>query len=338
MTGMPSGPQREEIASVVAGLAARVPEPALLRASAELSLAYRAAVDRVDDGARAGALRVAVGSDLAALAYLVTRFPATFAACGRVFSLVSESLGDWRPRDVVDVGAGPGTAALAAVSAWPSLEAVQLLEPGGQMRQLGEELCGRLGMSGPGWRWSSSEPAGIGAAGGVDLVTMAYVLGEVGEGSDDLVARWWERCSGLLVVVEPGTPAGFGRVRRIRSLLVSLGGTVVAPCPHDAPCPMGEGDWCHFGVRLARSSLHRRMKEGELGWEDEKFSFAAVARPPVLGRSGSARILRRPVRQRRRVDLSLCTGDGLRSATIGRSASSYRRAVKSAWGDSWPAA
>ncbi len=207
------------------------------------------------------------------------------------------------------------------------------------MRSLGEELCARLGLCGPSWRWGVAEPGEPGEPGeltGFDVVAMAYVLGEAGERADDLVALWWERCSGLIVVVEPGTPAGFGVVRRVRSLLVSLGGTVVAPCPHEADCPMGEGDWCHFGVRLSRSSLHRRMKAGEVGWEDEKFSFAAVARPALPGGRSAGRILRRPGRQRRRVELSLCTEAGLERATIGRSSPLYRRAVKSAWGDAWP--
>ncbi len=36
---------------------------------------------------------------------------------------------------------------------------------------------------------------------------------------------------------------------------------VAAPCPHERDCPLaGTADWCHFAVRVARSSAHRQAK------------------------------------------------------------------------------
>ena len=53
--------------------------------------------------------------------------------------------------------------------------------------------------------------------------------------------RLWRDCSGAMVVVEAGTPTGFAHVERVRALLLEKDGsdcTVVAPCPHDGPCPL----------------------------------------------------------------------------------------------------
>ena len=56
------------------------------------------------------------------------------------------------------------------------------------------------------------------------------------------------------------------------------------------------GDWCHFAVRLACSVEHRRLKGGQLAYEDEKFSSVAMTRVPE--RWPASRIVRRPVRGR----------------------------------------
>jgi len=53
--------------------------------------------------------------------------------------------------------------------------------------------------------------------------------------------RLWKDCAGSMVVVEAGTPMGFANVERVRALVLEQDAsdcTVVAPCPHDAACPL----------------------------------------------------------------------------------------------------
>ncbi len=87
-----------------------------------------------------------------------------------------------------------------------------------------------------------------------DLVTIAYVLDELSpEAGAQLVAAAWRATAALLVIVEPGTPAGWRRILAARDALIAAGATISAPCPHEAPCPILPPDWCHFAVRLARA-------------------------------------------------------------------------------------
>ena len=147
-----------------------------------------------------------------------------------------------------------------------------------------------------------------------------------------LVERAWQATNDVLVVVEPGTPEGYARVLAARDALRRAGGYPIAPCPHEPPCVMGEGDWIHFSVRLPRSRLHRTTKGGELGYEDEKFTYVAVSRtppPPV-----PPRILRHPQIHSGHIALQLCTSEGPKTVIISkRDKDLFRRARKAAWGD-----
>jgi ribosomal protein RSM22 (predicted rRNA methylase) len=103
------------------------------------------------------------------------------------------------------------------------------------------------------------------------------------------------------------------------------------------PCPLPPDDWCHFGVRLPRSKLHRRAKGVELGYEDEKYSYAALGREPV--RKADARIIRQPQVRSGHVNLVTCEADGIHTRTVSRKRGAlYKDARGVAWGDGFTAA
>lgn len=163
-----------------------------------------------------------------------------------------------------------------------------------------------------------------------DLVIAAYSLGEMGAAP----RRLWEAAEVALVLIEPGTPRGFATIRAARDQLIAAGAHVAAPCPSNGPCPVTGDDWCHFAARVERSSLHRRVKGGELGYEDEKFSYVALTRSPVE-RAG-ARVVRHPQNQPGLIVLETCTPEGLRSERVlKRDREAFRRARKTSWGDRW---
>jgi ribosomal protein RSM22 (predicted rRNA methylase) len=274
-----------------------------------LSAAYRG-----EERARAARTRPEVA------AYLAYRAPATFAAVAAVFGHVRRQRPDWSPRSLLDVGAGPGVASWAAVAAWPSLEQLTLVEAEPEMIAAGRELT-------PAARWIQGDVSA--ARGPADLVIASYVLGELREPVAPIL---WEQAADTIAFVEPGTPAGYRRILAARAAVIDAGGFTVAPCPHDLPCPLPEDDWCHFGVRLPRSKLHRRAKGVELGYEDEKFSYAVLSREPVA--TAAVRIIRPPQVRSGHVILATCERDGIRRRTVSRKQGElHKEARGAAWGD-----
>ena len=274
-----------------------------------LSAAYRG-----EDRARAASSRAAVA------AYLAYRAPATFAAAAAVFRQVQRLRPVWAPRSLLDVGAGPGVASWAALSAWPTLEQLTLVEAEPEMIAAGRELT-------PGAEWVEGDIAA--ARGPADLVLVSYVLGELPK---PVAPRLWQQAADTIAFIEPGTPAGHRRILAARAAVIDGGGFTVAPCPHDLPCPLPADDWCHFGVRLPRSKLHRRAKAVELGYEDEKFSYAVLSREPVA--KATARIIRQPQVRSGHVNLVTSEVDGIHKPTLSRKQGAlYKDARDAAWGD-----
>jgi ribosomal protein RSM22 (predicted rRNA methylase) len=239
-----------------------------------------------------------------------------------VFRQVALRRPGWAPRSLLDVGAGPGVAAWAAVATWPSLTELTLVEVEPEMIAAGRELL-------PDATWVSGDVSR--ARGPADLVVVSYVLGELDD-PGAAAARLWEQAADTAAFLEPGTPVGYRNVLAARSAALGPGGHTVAPCPHDLPCPLPPDDWCHFAVRLPRSRLHRRAKGVELGYEDEKFSYAVLSRDPVP--PAAARVIRQPQVRSGHVNLVTCERDGIHERTISRKQGAlYREARKAGWGD-----
>jgi ribosomal protein RSM22 (predicted rRNA methylase) len=302
---------------------------------AELSAAAQTLSDRYRTEVRDGALHIS--DDLAARAYVATRLPATFAAISSVFGAVAEMRPDFTPRSLLDIGAGPGTAMWAASQIWPVSDAL-LVERSGAIRSLGETFASAAPL--PAISWSDTDLAAALPAGDRrELAVIAYVLNELDAGAIvRLVDAAWTRTSGVLVVVEPGTPAGWRRILQVRSQLLAAGACVIAPCPHNHACPLTEPDWCHFSRKVARSRIHRLAKGAEVPWEDEKFSYLAVSRRPVAALP-AGRVIAPPKSASGRVTLKLCRSDGTAGERLvtRREGQAYKVARRLDWGDALPA-
>jgi ribosomal protein RSM22 (predicted rRNA methylase) len=274
-----------------------------------------------------------VASDREVLAYLAVRLPATYAAVRASFAAVAEARPDFAPKTALDIGAGPGTALWAAAECWPTLAEALLVEASPVFRAFGEQLAAE--MQQPHTTWRTSDVAMDEINGGPsDLVTLAYVLNELApEDRPRLVERLWRLTIDTLVIVEPGTPAGWQRILAARRQLIEGGAHVIAPCSHANECPLQPPDWCHFARRVARSRLHRQAKSADVPWEDEKFSYVVVSRKRAT--AVGARVIARPRKSSGRVTLKLCSPDGSAGDQLfsRRDGAQFRRASRSDWGD-----
>jgi ribosomal protein RSM22 (predicted rRNA methylase) len=281
------------------------------------------------DGGGSSAIR----SEADALAYALARMPATYAAMSASLNALHEIRPDFAPTSLLDVGAGPGTATWAAAAAFPSLTSLALLDSNSALRALALDLAGdRTRLRKITYQLGEARAA-LADSEAVDLVIASYMIGEIGDAERTALAElMWAKTRDTLLIVEPGTPAGYGRIIALRRQLIAAGANVAAPCPHDRECPLPAPDWCHFTQRLPRSRAHKQLKSAELPYEDEKFSYVALTRAPPARHP--ARVIAQPVVTKVAVTARLCTDQGiLNASTTRRQKAAYQRFKKIAWGD-----
>src|SRR5712671_3452100 len=313
--------------------------PAELKAALDArlqGLSRNAAAERaalISQTYRDGGGSSAIRSEVDALAYALARMPATYAAVSASLNALREIRPDFAPASLLDIGAGPGTATWAAAEAFPSLTGFTLLDANNALRALALDL-GRNSTRLSKMAYGRGEArAALADSEAADLVIASYMIGEISDAERKALAEsMWAKTRDTLLIVEPGTPAGYGRIIALRRQLIAAGAHVAAPCPHDAECPLPAPDWCHFTQRLPRSRAHKQLKSAELPYEDEKFSYVALTRAPAARHP--ARVLAQPVVSKVAVTARLCTDRGILNAVATRrEKAAYQRFKKIDWGD-----
>jgi len=286
-----------------------------------------------------------------AMGYLAARFPATYAAVAAALKQVPDvALAGCE--SVLDLGAGPGTATWALQERLPGLKTARLLESNAEMLGHAQALAAVF----PDLKVSfhSGDLAQqLRLSAPADLVVLAYVLSELDEAAQAaLLKAAWEKARRGLFLLEPGTPETSRRVLSARTQWAGLGGRLIAPCPQSGPCPMdptrnasamakppAKPEWCHFAVRLERRGLHKHVKGGDLGYEDEKFSWVFVSKDASSAPAAPFRLHSDPRRVNRNINLDVCDADGKkRTLFYKRRETSFgvRHAARQLkWGDGW---
>lgn len=271
-------------------------------------------------------------------AYMAARLPATYGATRQVFRRIAPLLDS--VKSLLDLGAGMGSLAWAAADAMPHLQNITLFERDVEMLRLGQHLTqNNLAPLEISWcRDDITEAVSFPAH---EVVVLSYVLNELSlKEQAHVVHRSFEAADKFLILIEPGTPNGYHNILRARTFFIEHGAHIIAPCPHNAPCPLApafkEGkDWCHFRVRIPRGKYHRRAKEAELPYEDEKYSYLIVSPNPCP--HPNDRIIKAPIMKTGHVILDLCAKNGeLERRIVSKSEKElYTHARDCDWGDEW---
>lgn len=271
-------------------------------------------------------------------AYMAARLPATYGATRQIFRHIESSL---KPvTSLLDLGTGMGALAWAAADAMPNLQHVTLFERDVEMLRMGQHLA-QNNLSPLDVVWCRDDITQAASFPAHEVVVLSYVLNELSlKEQIQVVHKSYAAAEKFLVLIEPGTPKGYSNILMARTLLIDQGAHIIAPCPHNAPCPLApafkEGkDWCHFSVRIPRGKYHRRAKEATLPYEDEKYSYLVVSsQQHPLERD---RIIKAPIIKTGHVILDLCTKSGQleRCIVSKKEGALYTQARDCEWGDTW---
>lgn len=273
----------------------------LQKNSESVSLKYR---DDNRDGRRL------VTEEIEALAYAAVRMPATYGAVSSALKHTFE-ICDEKIESVLDVGAGTG-AGTWAVCSFIDFDDCICLEREDVMRNLGKSLMEESEVDAlKNVKWEKFDLVTSDIEQKADLVICSYVLNELSE-ENRLIAldKLWKATNKILLIIEPGTPKGFSEIKELRTILIDNGGNVIAPCPNIENCPMSENDWCHTTCRVARTKIHKLLKNGDAPYEDEKFSYIAVSKDGV-DKEDFARVLRHPKIESGKITLQVCSNEGI---------------------------
>ena len=251
-----------------------------------------------------------VTENIEALSYSAVRMPATYSA---VYTALKNTLEicDAKIENVLDVGAGTGAGSWA-VNSILDVNQIVCLEREDAMRNLGEFFMRKSEdavLQNAKWEKFDLLISDINYK--ADLVICSYVLNELSEKDRKLALdKLWKATNKILLIIEPGTPVGFGEIKVIRRNLMDKGGYVIAPCPNINECPMAEDDWCHATCRVSRTKIHKLLKNGDVPYEDEKFSYIAVSKEMFEKRDFS-RVLRHPKIESGKITLQVCSNEGI---------------------------
>lgn len=296
----------------------------LRKNSENVSLKYR------DDNRNGNRL---VTEEIEALAYSAVRMPATYGAVTtalkHTFEICNKEI-----ESILDVGAGTG-AGTWAVRNFIDLKNTVCLEREDVMRNLGKSLMQESEIEEmKNVRWENFDLVSSNIEYKADLVICSYVLNELSETDrKQALDKLWNATNKILLIIEPGTPKGFDEIKEFREILIKKGGNVIAPCPNIEKCLMPENDWCHTTCRVARTKIHKLLKNGDVPYEDEKFSYISVCKE-TIEKGDFARVMRHPKIESGKITLKICSGEGIEEKVVTKKDKDlFKLAKKASCGD-----
>lgn len=248
------------------------------------------------------------------IAYSIVRMPATFGAIKTALEKIKE-IYSVNFESVLDIGSGTGSAIWATIEEFEDIKNMTCVERESNMIWGAKALTQKSEFVKK-VSWINEDIQNLKLTQNYDLVVAGYSLNELPKNTrQNIIQTLWEHTNKVLLIVEPGTPEAYAQMMDTRENLLSLGGKIIAPCPHINNCPVKSPDWCNFTCRISRSKLHKILKGGDAPYEDEKFTYLAFAKEEFK-KENSSRILRHPIIETGKVTLKLCSPCGIETKII----------------------
>lgn len=209
---------------------------------------------------------------------------------------------------ILDFGAGAGAGAWAvhsAISKFGLKTKFVGVEPHQTMQMVGKYMTSFIGKN-MDVEWKGHLEANMISGSKNDIVLCSYVLGDLvnDEMREDTIKSLWETVAqnGFLVVIDRADAEGFNRVANARKWILEANppsltdpntAHVVAPCPHDGPCPLYKMaktmTWknmiCSHGMKVnvtelpAQSAIRSRARKSNDKWT-WSYSFVVLRKGP----------------------------------------------------------
>ena len=253
-----------------------------------------------------------LNTELEALAYSIMRMPATY---GAVYTALKNTLErtNCQINSILDIGAGTG-AATWAINELLETNNIKCFERERIMLELGKDFMSQNpNLKDVSWEYIDIVKDTLEVK--ADLVITSYMLNEIKqEERKEVIHKLIGSTNHILVIIEPGTPEGFKNIKEVQKIAIDNGLYVVAPCTWQGICSLSDDDWCHSIVRMERTKVHKLLKNAELPYEDEKFSYIAISKE-FYDNSG-IRILRHPIIEKGKITLKVCNNGKIEKMVI----------------------
>ena len=243
-----------------------------------------------------------LNTELEALAYSIMRMPATYGAVYTALKNTLERI-DCNIQSVLDIGAGTG-AATWAISELLETKNMRCLEREQVMLELGKAFMSQNPkLKDVSWNYMDIVEDKLDTK--ADLVVTSYMLNEIKpENRKSVIDKLIKSSNHIVLMIEPGTPEGFKNIKEVQKIAIENGLHIIAPCTFQGICPLPDDDWCHSIVRMERTKVHKVLKNADLPYEDEKFSYIAISKENY--NNMGIRILRHPMIEKGKVTLKVC--------------------------------
>jgi ribosomal protein RSM22 (predicted rRNA methylase) len=266
--------------------------------------------------------------------------PATYAQIAGALYQIKKTMPEWEPESVLDLGSGPGTALWAAKEVWPSLKKATAIDNDGSFLSVSRELFHRSDLElEVEWEGDSLRSDFGSKNNKYDVVILANVLNELTEEERiKVVDRAFTQCSKVLVIIEPGTPAGAQIITDIYTSFTNKN-FLLAPFINNTFVDT-KNFWLHFPQRFIRPEFQRRIRQHmrvsslmASDWEETKYSYITFSKYPAeLNAWG--RVVAPIKKQKAWFDLTVLTAKGIEKLQVfKRNKEKYNLVRKLRWGD-----